>query len=74
MSEDFWHRLERDTEVHYLSRQNDSLRSEFSELLKEVPELCMAREAFGNEPEAINLWIGDDRSVSSCHKAGVDSL
>eukprot|EP00971_Amphidinium_carterae_P107802 2134676-Amphidinium_carterae.1 len=26
-------------------------------------------EVFGNEPDAVNLWIGDGRAVSSCHKA-----
>lgn len=31
-------------------------------------KLALAVEAFGNEPEATNLWIGDDRAVSSLHK------
>lgn len=29
---------------------------------------ALAREAFGNEPDAVNLWIGDERSVSSMHR------
>lgn len=33
-----------------------------------APSLALAREAFGNEPDAVNLWIGDDRSVSAVHK------
>ena len=32
------------------------------------PFLELAREAFGNDPEAVNLWIGDQRSVSAVHK------
>lgn len=32
------------------------------------PFLTLAREAFGNEPDAVNLWIGDDRSLSAVHK------
>lgn len=32
------------------------------------PFLALAGEAFGNEPDAVNLWIGDDRSVSAVHK------
>lgn len=32
------------------------------------PFLALAREAFGNEPDAVNLWIGDDRSLSAVHK------
>ena len=26
------------------------------------------KEAFGNAPEAVNLWAGDGRSVSACHQ------
>ena len=38
-------------------------------LLHDVDEsLCLARAAFGNDPEAVNIWIGDERSVSSVHK------
>lgn len=49
--------------------QNDSLRQEFPGLMAEVePCLEVAREAFGNEPDAVNLWIGDDRAVSAVHK------
>lgn len=32
------------------------------------PFVALAGEAFGNEPDAVNLWIGDDRSVSAVHK------
>lgn len=32
------------------------------------PFLSLAREAFGNEPDAVNLWIGDERSLSAVHK------
>lgn len=28
----------------------------------------LAVEAFGNEPEAVNIWIGDERAVSTMHK------
>ncbi|CAN0425759.1 unnamed protein product, partial [Hapterophycus canaliculatus] len=49
--------------------QNDSLRQEFPGLAADVePSLALARETFGNEPDAVNLWIGDDRSVSAVHK------
>lgn len=37
--------------------------------MKDVePFLALARETFGNEPDAVNLWIGDDRSLSAVHK------
>lgn len=52
-----------------LTDQNDSLRHEFPGLMEDVePFLEVAREAFGNEPDAVNLWIGDERSKSSVHK------
>merc|ERR1711879_1106727 len=61
--------------VPYLSRQNDSLRDELPELMKDVPSVVpIAVDAFGNEPEAVNLWIGDERSVSSCHKDHYENL
>ena len=59
--------------VPYLSFQNDSLRAETASLLDDVaPEgLPFAREAFGSGPEAINIWMGDERSESAMHKVGV---
>ncbi|KAG7379116.1 hypothetical protein PHYPSEUDO_009063 [Phytophthora pseudosyringae] len=55
--------------VPYLSHQNDSLREQFPGLFDEVPPaMAMAVEAFGNEPEAVNIWMGDERAVSSMHK------
>eukprot|EP00913_Durusdinium_trenchii_P000414 g379.t2 len=60
---DFWKSLSSGGEVLYLSRQNDSLREEFAPLLGDIPSVVpLAAEAFNNDPEAINLWIGEDRS------------
>lgn len=61
--------------VPYLSHQNDSLRLEFPGLMADVePFLHLAREAFGNEPDAVNLWIGDERSMSSVHKDHYENM
>ncbi|CAM9165656.1 unnamed protein product [Ectocarpus sp. 12 AP-2014] len=61
--------------VPYLSHQNDSLRQEFPGLMEDVkPFLALAREAFGNEPDAVNLWIGDDRSLSAVHKDHYENM
>lgn len=55
--------------VPYLSHQNDSLRDQLPGLFEEVPPAIeLAVEAFGNEPEAVNIWIGDERAVSTMHK------
>ena len=34
----------------------------------------MSAQAFGNQPDAINLWIGDDRSISSTHRDPYDNI
>lgn len=61
--------------VCYLSRQNDSLREELPGLLCDVPAATsLGTAAFGNEPEAINLWIGDGRAASTCHKDHYENL
>ena len=53
--------------VPYLQLQDDSLRKEFAPLLADVPENgpAFAAAAFGRPPEAVNLWIGDGRSLTS---------
>jgi len=61
--------------VPYLSYQNDSLREQLPALAEDVPSaLPLGVAAFGNEPEAVNLWIGDGRAVSSCHKDHYENL
>jgi hypothetical protein len=45
-----------------------SLPQEFPQLLDDVDVLQWANEAFGTPPEATNLWIGDDDSITSFHK------
>lgn len=61
---------EPDCPVAYLSQQNDNMRIEFPELLDDISlDIQLAADAFeAAEPEAVNLWIGDQRSVSSVHK------
>ena len=56
--------------VVYYSRQNDCLRTELPTLSKLFPPtIQFAQDAFGTgEPDAINLWMGNERSVSSMHK------
>ena len=46
-----------------------SMAEEFPELMPDISELDWATEAFGAPPEATNLWIGGDESVTSFHKA-----
>lgn len=56
-------------EVLYLQSQNDNLHNEMKDLLADAGEdLPIATEVFGDKPDAVNVWIGDDRSVTSLHK------
>ena len=53
----------------YLSHQNGNFTSEFEPLHKDAAApISWAVEAFGCVPDAVNIWIGDSRAVSSCHK------
>lgn len=60
--------------VPYLSSQNDNLRREFPGLMGDCPEPDFFRRCFGSAPDAANLWIGDDRSVSSVHKDHYENM
>ena len=56
-------------EVMYIQQQNGNFTTHFPELVDDVDaELQWASEAFGTSPDAVNLWIGNDRSVTSFHK------
>ncbi|KZV76076.1 Clavaminate synthase-like protein [Peniophora sp. CONT] len=67
-------------EALYLQSQNGNLYSSayFSQSEEELPELAPLRsdipaevpwcsEALGRQPDAVNLWIGGDQSVTSIH-------
>ena len=63
-----------DDEVLYLQSQNDNLHGELRDLLADAtPDIPIASEVFGQKPEVANVWIGDERSVTSLHK-GVFAL
>lgn len=64
--------------VVYYSRQNDCLRTEMSSLFSTglfPSTFPFAEEAFGTgPPDAVNVWIGNERSVSSMHKDHYENL
>lgn len=62
-------------EVMYIQQQNGNFTSHFPELADDVDaDLPWASEAFGAEPDAVNLWIGNDQSVTSFHKDHYENL
>jgi len=77
----FIHMLEarkHDDAVPYLSSQNDNLRTDMASLLaaRQIPRILpLARDCWPDaEVEALNLWIGDERAVSSIHKDFFENL
>lgn len=61
--------------IAYMQQQNDCLRQEFEELYEDIlPGIQWADEAFGKGPEAVNLWIGTQDSVTSFHKDHYENL
>ncbi|KAL2023935.1 hypothetical protein VTK56DRAFT_712 [Thermocarpiscus australiensis] len=66
---------EEEEEVRYAQTQNDNLRHEYRRLLAHVPPtIPFARVALGRDPDAVNLWIGNSRSVTALHKDGYENV
>ncbi|KAI1864592.1 uncharacterized protein JN550_008879 [Neoarthrinium moseri] len=63
------------SEVRYAQTQNDNLRHEyvslFAQTLKSIP---FARIALQKEPDAINMWIGNSRSVTALHRDNYENI
>ncbi|KAI7606218.1 Clavaminate synthase-like protein, partial [Hortaea werneckii] len=61
--------------VKYAQTQNDNLRNEYSNLYGDVPkDIPWARIALQQNADAVNLWVGNDRSVTSLHKDNYENL
>ena len=55
--------------VPYVSRQCGSLLEEFPKLVGDCShEMAFASDAMGKAPDAVNLWIGDERSETTFHR------
>ncbi|MCJ1431318.1 hypothetical protein MMC27_000669 [Xylographa pallens] len=72
-------RQERDgdvtSNVKYAQTQNDNLRGEYSQLFEDVEEdVSWARIALEQRPDAINLWIGNSRSVTALHRDNYENI
>jgi len=62
-------------EVRYAQTQNDNLRGEYAALFSYVEkDISWARIALQQVPEAINLWIGNSRSVTALHKDNYENV
>ena len=57
------------------SKENDNLRHEYASLFSHVQrDVPFARIALEREPEAINMWIGNSRSVTAMHKDNYENI
>ncbi|KAG2224363.1 hypothetical protein INT45_006763 [Circinella minor] len=55
--------------AHYISLQNDSLHTEYSILKDDIEEeIDWCSAALGKKPDAVNFWMGDEKSTTSLHK------
>ena len=60
--------------VYYCQHQNNSLNTEYNLLASDVSQHAWAQSAFGIEPDATNMWIGSEKSVSSCHRDPYENI
>jgi len=61
--------------VKYAQTQNDNLRNEYDDLFADVPaSISFARIALDREPDAVNFWLGNSRSVTSLHKDNYENV
>ncbi|KAK3937647.1 JmjC domain-containing protein 7 [Diplogelasinospora grovesii] len=63
------------SEVRYAQTQNDNLRHEYSTLFWDCQQdIPFARIALDKEPDAINMWVGNSRSVTALHKDNYENI
>jgi jumonji domain-containing protein 7 len=62
--------------VYYIQHQNSNFTTEFQVLWKDVPDNMeiWGTRVFGVPPDAVNIWMGTRRSVSSLHKDHYENL
>ncbi|KAM3525527.1 hypothetical protein MY4038_007242 [Beauveria bassiana] len=62
-------------EVRYAQTQNDNLRQEYQCLFQDAQkDIPFASIALQKPPEAINMWIGNSRSVTATHKDSYENI
>lgn len=67
--------LESVDEVRYAQTQNDNLRNEYAALFSHVAkDIPWARIALQQQPDAINLWIGNSFSTTALHKDNYENI
>lgn len=63
------------SEIRYAQTQNDNLRHEYISIFDQVQrDIPFARIALQKEPDAINMWVGNSRSVTALHKDNYENI
>ncbi|TGZ80451.1 Clavaminate synthase-like protein [Ascodesmis nigricans] len=61
--------------VKYSQSQNNNVEEEYSPLAEDLGNgIPWAEVALGQNPDATNIWIGNERSVSAMHKDNYENL
>ncbi|KAK7098131.1 bifunctional peptidase and (3S)-lysyl hydroxylase JMJD7-like isoform X2 [Littorina saxatilis] len=61
--------------VFYVQKQNSNLTEEFQTVMGDVETLsAWGTQVFGKAPDAVNMWIGDGRAVTSMHRDHYENL
>ncbi|KAI0866250.1 phospholipase A2 [Xylaria cubensis] len=69
------HARKKGDEVRYAQTQNDNLRHEYIALFSQVEKsIAFARIALQRDPDAINMWIGNSRSVTALHRDNYENI
>ncbi|KAG7190064.1 hypothetical protein KM043_006205 [Ampulex compressa] len=65
----------RQDSVFYIQKQNSNFMEDFKELWSDAEiSIPWANEAFGKSPDAVNLWMGDSRAITSMHKDPYENI
>ena len=55
--------------------ENDNLRDEYSPLIPDVPrDIKFASEGLDKNPDAVNLWLGNECSTTALHKDNYENI
>jgi jumonji domain-containing protein 7 len=61
--------------IRYAQTQNDNLRNEYESLFSDVPkDIPFARVALEKDPDAINFWLGNSKSITALHKDNYENI
>ncbi|KAK5993163.1 Bifunctional peptidase and (3S)-lysyl hydroxylase Jmjd7 [Cladobotryum mycophilum] len=63
------------SEIRYAQTQNDNFRDEYLPLFPDAQkDIPFARIALQKQPEAINLWIGNSKSITAMHRDNFENI